>query len=297
MKTAEVVTTVTTPYAQGYNLIDLATVKDELSINNTDTSNDAFLNRSIAQISTAIANHCNRVFPVEGLTDVFYSERRVTPHQRTHIDEVLQLTRWPLMAVTSVVETASDGTKTTLVSGTDYIAIGDVGRVSKNNIGQLVRLNSDTGFPARWKVPEVSVAYAAGFGSALSEAHTVPSSGPYTVTVTDASSFALDLGVTGNSHPYTVNNSTGVYTFNSADAGVSVTINYAHTQIPDDIVDAVLRMITGRWWSRKRDPMLVQRDQPGGVGMERFWIPAHDGVFPPEIAGLLDGIYRVPVVG
>jgi hypothetical protein len=87
-------------------------------------------------------------------------------------------------------------------------------------------------------------------GSVLSalwpgEAHTVPAvSGPYTVTVTNATDTPLiDYGVTyaatgialekvaslTGAGQYMVNLSTGVYTFDSADASAAVLINYSWT--------------------------------------------------------------------
>jgi hypothetical protein len=77
------------------------------------------------------------------------------------------------------------------------------------------------------------------------EAATVPSTpGPYTVTVTEAADFVKDLGVlyaaTGKPFErvaaasealgkYSVNETTGVYTFASADGGADVLISYVYS--------------------------------------------------------------------
>src|SRR5580700_3434987 len=75
------------------------------------------------------------------------------------------------------------------------------------------------------------------------EAAVVPSSTPYTATVANASSYIDDLGVyyaaTGNrftrvttpsaAGQYSVNLSTGIYTFAAADASAAVLISYAYT--------------------------------------------------------------------
>ena len=74
----------------------------------------------------------------------------------------------------------------------------------------------------------------------INEQHTIPSTGPYTITVAFTGAPFADGGVVdvnGNvysvvgSSPaagqYTVNTSTGTYTFNAADASVPVTITYA----------------------------------------------------------------------
>lgn len=77
---------------------------------------------------------------------------------------------------------------------------------------------------------------------AINEAGTIPASSPYTVTVANGATFALDLGVTdvltGNplkqvaSAPtagqYSVSNA-GVYTFNASDTGKAVLFNYLYT--------------------------------------------------------------------
>ena len=58
----------------------------------------------------------------------------------------------------------------------------------------------------------------------LSEQHTIPSTSPYTVAVNEAGLWVSDAGVTGDSQPYTA--VAGVYTFESADEGRTVTISY-----------------------------------------------------------------------
>jgi hypothetical protein len=45
--------------------------------------------------------------------------------------------------------------------------------------------------------------------------------------------------------------------------------------------------------------MMVQWDQPQGVGSQRFWVgpaPGQTGAFAPEILSLIEP-YRVPVTG
>lgn len=77
---------------------------------------------------------------------------------------------------------------------------------------------------------------------AQNESHSVPASTPWTVTVTNGATFAKDLGVTyanGNaltqvaSGPtvgeYSVNTTTGVYTFAAADANAAILISYEYT--------------------------------------------------------------------
>lgn len=78
---------------------------------------------------------------------------------------------------------------------------------------------------------------------AQNEAHTIPvTPGPYTVTAANAADFYLDLGVylvsTGEmlrqvsgapaSGEYSVNAGTGVYTFNAAQQGAAILLNYIY---------------------------------------------------------------------
>ena len=81
---------------------------------------------------------------------------------------------------------------------------------------------------------------------------------------------------------------------------VPTTVQYlgGYQTIPDDLVDACLRLVTMRFASRGRDPMLVERSQNNLVGTERYWVgPVHgqSSSLPPEIALLVDH-YRTPVI-
>jgi hypothetical protein len=80
---------------------------------------------------------------------------------------------------------------------------------------------------------------------AFAESHPIPGTGPFTITVGNNGSFRADQGVTyaSNGNPlvcvasspatgqYTVNNTTGIYTFSTGDAGVTVLITYSYTAI------------------------------------------------------------------
>ena len=83
----------------------------------------------------------------------------------------------------------------------------------------------------------------AGMTTTAYEADTIPGTGPYTVTVANATHFTADLGViyaaTGLPFKrvasvsavgqYSVNTTTGVYTFDAADTGLGVIISYNWT--------------------------------------------------------------------
>lgn len=285
--------------AYSQNLTDVATAKEELSIPSGNTSNDTWLTRAIGQVSRAIASHTKRTFAPEYVEDAFDIEQDAYPYQTPGGVAHLPLTRWPVLAVQSVVQTPAPGSSQTLVVGTDY-------RIDMAT-GMLLRLNPFTGAVTTWEATPVAVRYVAGYGLYVTEAGTVPASAPYAITVSAAAAFSCAKGVTyADSSPLTLAASSpaagqysvarGVYTFNAADAGKVLTITYATMAAPDDLTEACLRLVSGRFSSKGRDPSLIQRDTPG-VGTERWWFggaPGQKGAFPPDIAGMLEP-YCMPV--
>ena len=67
--------------------------------------------------------------------------------------------------------------------------------------------------------------------------------------------------------------------------------------LPDDIEDAVGRMVYARWAERKRDPF-VKAETVDGVGRTEFIVTnaADGGNMSPDVSDILSN-YRVPVVG
>ena len=292
--------------AADYDLTDLATVKDELNIPSTDTSNDTWLGRAISQVSAIVSRYCNRVFLPELLLETQYIEQDAYPNQTPGGIAPLQLSRWPILSLVSVAQVTAINTRQALVQGTDFAVDFDK--------GQLIRLNPFTGVAMVWEALPTIIEYGAGYGAVAAENQTVPATpGPYTVTVNNAATFSFDGGVTyangtaftavtgtpANAGEYSVAMATGIYSFNAADQGASIIIDYGYSDIPDDLIDAVLRVVTQRFKQKDRDPMLMSINQPG-VGEKRWWVgttAGQNGALPPEITGLLDGVYRVPVIG
>ena len=155
----EIITTVVTPATavspnlKPYDLTDLATVKDDIGIASTTT--DSYINSKITRISQAIYNHCNRVFAVETVQDQIFPARESYPSQVPGGINRLQLSRWPIVSITSV--TVQDGTSpaTALVAGTDYL--------SNAKLGQLTRLDPFTNYPTDWYPLTTTVVYSAGY--------------------------------------------------------------------------------------------------------------------------------------
>jgi hypothetical protein len=137
-------TTVLSP-ALSPDLVDLDAVKNELKIAASDTEHDAFLGRAIGQVSTAIAGYCNRTFSVETVRDTIFVGLGGAQ---------LQLSRFPVIAVTAATVTDGTGGQTLLAEGMDYLL--DAPR------GWLLRLGTG-GVPVAWYITPTTVTYQAGY--------------------------------------------------------------------------------------------------------------------------------------
>lgn len=293
------ISTVVTPSAS-YLLVDLATVKDELSIKTTDTTKDPALLRNIGFVSQIIINYCDvpfAPFAVEQRSDLFQFGADSFPGKRFAGEDRIALARCPAIAVQTVSQALPNGTTQTLIAGTDYLV--DLQK------GELLRLDS-AGRITRWESYPLTVGYIAGFGRLVTgEAATIPAA-PYQVSAANAAFFAFDQGVTyangtaltpvtgtPTTGQYAVS-SAGVYQFAAADTTKAVLLSYLCNTIPADLVSHTLEILTARWSSRGRDPALVQRETQG-LGTEKFWFgsePGQDGELPPRIQAALDNTYR-----
>ena len=97
------------------------------------------------------------------------------------------------------------------------------------------------------------------FGISQDEQQTIGASSPYTFTVSNAASFVYDLGVryasTGASlqrlstpfqaGQYSVNFSTGVYTFSAADANITMLVSYHYTSTSSGKLLTVANQLQG----------------------------------------------------
>ena len=90
--------TVVTP-ATTYDLVSLDVIKDELGI--TDTTSDLRLARWITESSQMIAAYTQRVWALESLSEMFRMPVKMNTSGYRH---QLRLTRYPIVAVTTVVE-------------------------------------------------------------------------------------------------------------------------------------------------------------------------------------------------
>lgn len=158
--------------ASSYDLTTLEMVKSELNIDDADAETvdtsaaedarrarrDAWLKSAITQCSMAISNYCNRVFAVETLTDICLIEQDAYPYQVPGGVRALQLSRFPVCSVVSVVQAASATQTVSLSAAASDFLLDD----SK---GQLIRLAPFTGVPVPWEALTTTVIYSAGYAT------------------------------------------------------------------------------------------------------------------------------------
>lgn len=132
--------------AASYDLTTLSVVKDELSI--SDSSKDAGLQRFISGASAAVAHYCNRALVAEKISDEFLPIHDLSYVLMAEKIAPLQLSRWPVVAIMSVVENGA-----ALIDGVDY-------RIDRA-AAQLTRLTG--GVPCPWSASVITVVFSAGY--------------------------------------------------------------------------------------------------------------------------------------
>ena len=277
--------------ATSYDVIDLATVKDELKV--TDTTTDAWFARAITQTSTDISQYCNRVFQVETVRDMIFPDRDYYPFQVPGGLSPLQVSRWPLLPAAVTLVTSAD-----TPSGISLPFASTTGLTA--------------GLPVLWaglaSAGVVQSVAAAAVQLAAPVPADVPAGTPVTfglnVTVADGSStFPTQMVVNQDflidarkGQLIRLNRWTG-YPMPWDPVATTVTYQSGYSVIPPDVVKAALQLITEQFHERGQNPALKSREQPS-LGTETFWVgtrPGADGVFSTAISGRLDN-YRVPVV-
>jgi hypothetical protein len=136
-----------TAAAETFDLTTLARMKRELGL--TDNTKNTLLTDLIKECSAVISRYCGRTFAVETVQERWFPFRDAEPRVITKGPDIVQLRRWPIVAITSVVE---DGT--TLVEETDFIV--DAER------GQLIRIDS-SGYPTGWPTSTIVIIYSSGY--------------------------------------------------------------------------------------------------------------------------------------
>lgn len=126
--------TVTAPRAD-LKLVSVDALKAELEI--TGTSQDDFLAEMLDRVSQMVEAHCNQVFALEGVSEVFRLD---------HCTTELRLARFPVVQIDSIIL----GTDTVLE---EYEC--------EEKSGVLYRLSEDERIS--WETGKIEVAYSAGY--------------------------------------------------------------------------------------------------------------------------------------
>ncbi len=143
--------------ADNYDLTDLDTARDELKIAAADTENDAWLTRAITEESARAQDYVERPFAVESMQDTFlvHQEPRRYSYRMPSGITLLQLSRWPVLDVLSILETTAPDVTADLTEGEDFVV--------DRKRGQITRLDPDTGAAVTWQTQTIVVEYDAGF--------------------------------------------------------------------------------------------------------------------------------------
>ena len=277
--------------ASSYDLTDLATAKDELSIKTAETSNDAFISRAITQASVAVANYCNRTFQLETVQDICIPDRDAYPYQVPGGVNPLQVSRYPMSAGLTTLATSASTTSGSVLpfAATTGVSVGQPAAGTNIPIGAAVSAVGTVSVTISMPIAgPVAFGAAVTFGTVVVVANATGS----TTTLAQDTDYRIDgrRGQLIRLNPYTG--------FPALWDSVATTVVYqsGYSTIPADVVEVTLKAITQRFAGRGRDPLLKSQIQPG-IGEQSYWIggmPGMVGAFTKELADQLDN-YRVPV--
>jgi hypothetical protein len=303
---------------QAYDLVDLATAKDELRIKSTDRDHDTYLRRTITQVSIGIADHCKRVFPIEGLFEVLYLDQGpgLSPGQVAP----LPLSRWPIanFVVLQASAEADSGNVLTFTAGAipAQLAAGvpvshravPVGTTVSNfdltGSALSVTLSQALSTTTPALATQVLVGDHVAFGISVARLILVPAMPatnpplPVPPGVLQALGPDLDFVIDAPNgrlirlDPYTLQ----ARAWGTNPTTVFYSAGYA--PVPAPVQTAALIWLTSRFHSRGRDPQLRSESEPGAIGARTWWVggPKPSGAVPEEIIGMLEP-YRVPSAG
>ena len=273
-----------------YDLTDLATVKSELTIADDNTADDAWFSRQITRTSRMIMQYCNRVFQVEGLSEIDYIQQDPFPYQLPGSLVALALTRWPLVNWTSLPAAATVYAGTVLpFAATDIPvvmpAVAGVGIAVGTTVESFDSASVTLTQPITAPVLQGATIL---FGFTLLQGVDAYTTQPLTY----GQDYTIDPRF---GFLYRLNPFTGVQ-MTWEPLAISTSYSAGYPAVPDDVQEACVELVVSRYRSRGRDPYLKAIEQPG-LGIQTYWVggPPKSGSMPIDIAALLDA-YRVPVV-
>lgn len=251
------------------DLVQLATAKAWLGVTTDD--DDALLAALISQISRAIYNNINRSFVLP---------RDVVESYDGQGGDALQLRNWPVGAISSVTV---DGFAIPPAEGPAPAAGYVLESGDDEPPGAMQQIYLRGAYRFRKGRQNVVVAYRAGY-EIVGEARTAPTAAPYTlVALAPYGVFATDSGVfyangaalapvaaNPGAGQYTVDPTSGTYTFSAADAGASVALSYGY--IPADLTQCALEWVAERY--RYKDRIGMASKSLGGQETASFKLEA-----------------------
>jgi hypothetical protein len=343
MAAGETITTVVVPATayfksgQVLDLIDLATLKDDLKI--PDSASDAFLRRVITRASQKAATYCNRLFQPQTYQDQIWPARDPFPQQVTGGLKPLQLMQWPStwsacqagiappawpnQIVAPPLLSVPGGSlpaRSYYVRATYVTALGETPvssesfiRIAAGNLLQVTSPQQDTqNLATGWNI---YVSNAAGqetlqnatpvaIGTNWTEPGglTVGAAFPQSVAVVE-NNIPLCEGVDFIAKP-SLSQLIRLDPVNGYERKwpafpivVLYQAGFTAATLPTDLIDAVQLMVKQAWFARTRDPMLKQENVAGAYEAS-YWISAFvDRGAMTPEVTSLLDAYRVPVFG
>lgn len=301
------------------DLTTLTNIKLELAITPDDTTNDAWLNLVIPQITGTISAFCNRIFANQVYLDFFRIRRPTGALSVEGGSDPLVLGQMPIAAIADVFDLtgaaaiappniATPNPTTTLASAMNA---GQATMALSQPLGTAYPFDVllDTGLNME-VVTVTSLVSGSTYNVTRGAANTTAAAHKANVPATQAvdptlyeyeaeSGFVTRLDTDGGGNFWPRRWGTGeivvIYTAGFMLQGKDNPNDYP--TLPPDIEEAALRLAVMRVKARGRDPMLRTQGQPG-IGQQTYWIgtpPGQVGSLPPEIASLVEP-YRILLV-
>jgi len=320
--------------ATNYDLIDLATVKDDIGV--TTTTDDAYLQRRIDELSAAARKYMNRTIQVETVRDSFWPQRDPFPWQLPGGVMPLQLSRWPIVgtiarsalkpppspALSTIAGTGAEPAATFFVV-TTYVTIEGETLPSPEvsfsvNAGALLVVGPPPAAADSALRPAIGWNVYAGLGQGLETRQngqaSIPMGQSFTVPATllagiappPATSVSENGTALVEGTDYLVDNAHGHLTrlftvdlYPNRWTTLPITVEYAagYPVVPLDISGAISRAVKAEYMARYRDPTIKSQSAAGIYAATYVTAkdPTSGALFPADVYGVLDG-YRVPVI-
>ncbi len=261
------------------DLVQLAAAKAWLGV--TTDNDDVLLATLISQISRAIYNSINRSFVLP---------RNVVESYDGLGRDRLLLRSWPVGAITSVTV---DGIAIPPAPGATPSAGYVLEAGDDKPPGAMQQLFLRGAYRFCKGRQNVSIAYRAGY-EIVGEAQGVPAIAPFTlVAQAPYGVFALDTGVTyangaaltpvaanPSVGQYSIDPTSGTYTFAATDAGASLLISYGY--VPADLSQCALEWVAERY--RYKDRIGMASKSLGGQETASYRLDAIPGFVAQSLA-------------